>query len=68
MYNKYYIGKVCSGQRGTAFELATTMVQLLIEGGFICLAGRAEITASQRTMSGQDDHFLLDKLSVSWSF
>ena len=42
VYNKYYIGKVCSGQRGTAFELATTIVQLLIGGGFICLAGRAE--------------------------
>ena len=38
----HYIGKVCSGQRGTAFELATTIVQLLIGGGFICLAGRAE--------------------------
>ena len=33
VYNiKYYIGKVCSGQRGTAFELATTIVQLLIRG------------------------------------
>ena len=40
--NNYYFGKVCSGQRSTAFELTTAMVQLLIGGGFICPAGRTE--------------------------
>ena len=29
-YNKYFIGKVCSGQRSKAFGLATTTVQLLM--------------------------------------
>ena len=35
-YNKYYIGKVCSGKRSKAFGLATTTTQLLMRGSFIC--------------------------------
>ena len=34
--NKYYIGKVCSGQISKAFALATTTVKLLMGRGFIC--------------------------------
>ena len=32
---KHCIGIVCNDQRSKAFELATTTVQLLVEGGFV---------------------------------